>query len=397
MARPLSARLLVLAGLHFVMDAYASFATPLLPLLMLRLHLNLTSVGTLLALSSITSSFAQPLFGWASDRLRRPWFVTLAPLVSGVFLSAIGLSPTFGALVACLMLGGLGGAAFHPQATLLTVTATSRRSMAMAVFVSAGTLGFALGPLFSTRLVAAWGLERTWLAAAPGVAMALVLALLFRRLTPAPGARAAPPRWRELRPVARPLVLLYLAVVCRSAVSFGFASTLPILLNARGFSLVAGGNVLTAYLLAGAVGGLVGGWLSGRLGGRRVVLQSFAVSLPLFLAFLVLPTVPGIVCLVAAGFVLQGSLPVNVVLGQELSPRHASTISSLLMGFAWGAGQLFVGPVVALGDHVGLRVALALLASLCVAGIACAVALPVGHRTPPRLADTLRAEEVAAG
>jgi len=396
MPRSLPARLLVLAALHFVMDAYASFFTPLLPLLMQRLHLSLTSAGTVLALSSITSSFAQPLFGWASDRLRRPWFVTLAPLVSGVFLSAVGIVPSYGALIACLMLGGLGAAAFHPQGTLLTVRGAARRSLAMSVFVSAGTLGFAMGPLFSTRIVARWGLERTWLAAAPGVAMTLVLALLFRRLTPPPSAHAARPRWRELRPIARPLTLLYLAVVFRSAVSFGFASMLPIILHARGFSLEAAGGALAAYLLAGAVGGLVGGWLSGRLGGRRVVLQSFVASLPLFLAFLVLPTGPGLACLIAAGFVLQGSLPVNVVLGQELSPRHASTISSLLMGFAWGAGQLVVGPVAALGDRIGLGAALAGLTTLCLAGTACAVAFPVGHRTPLTAADALSREELAA-
>jgi len=39
-----------------------------------------------------------------------------------------------------------------------------------------------------------------------------------------------------------------------------------------------------------------------------------------------------------AYLVLQASLPVNVVLGQELSPRHAGIISSLLMGAAWGLG-----------------------------------------------------------
>lgn len=397
--RTLPPRLILLSALHFTMDAYASFFTPLLPLMMLRLHLSLTLAGTLVALASITSSFAQPVFGWASDRVRRPWFITLAPLVSGVFLSAIGLAHSFGWLVALLMLGGLGAAAFHPQGALFTIHTTPRRSLAMSVFVSAGTLGFALGPLFSTRLVAAWGLEHTWVAAGPGIAIAIVLALLFPRMAPPMRSadRADRPAWRELRPVARPLMLLYLAVVFRSAVSFGFASMLPILLHARGFSLEAGGNVLTAYLLAGAVGGFAGGWMSGRIGGRRVVVQSFAASLPLFVAFLVLPIGPGIACLVAAGFVLQGSLPVNVVLGQELSPRHASTISSLLMGFAWGVGQLFIGPTAALGDRIGLKPALGVLCALCVAGAACALALPVGHRARTPSGAPLAAENVVAG
>jgi len=70
---------------------------------------------------------------------------------------------------------------------------------------------------------------------------------------------------------------------------------------------------------------------------------------------------------------------VNVVLGQELSPRHSSTISSLLMGAAWGLGALLIGPTGAIADAHGLRVALACLASLLAAGFACALALPLPH------------------
>ena len=79
---------------------------------------------------------------------------------------------------------------------------------------------------------------------------------------------------------------------------------------------------------------------------------------------------------------LQASLPVNVVLGQELSPRHSSTISSLLMGAAWGVGALLIGPIGALADHLGLTAALAALACTLVAGFACALALPRAERAP---------------
>jgi hypothetical protein len=79
---------------------------------------------------------------------------------------------------------------------------------------------------------------------------------------------------------------------------------------------------------------------------------------------------------VAGSLVLQSSLPVNVVLGQELSPRHSSTISSLLMGAAWGVGAMLIGPVGALADARGLDVALRTLSLVLVAGLICAIALP---------------------
>jgi MFS transporter, FSR family, fosmidomycin resistance protein len=387
MLRALASRLAVLAALHFVMDAYSSFLTPLLPLLMQRLHLSLTMVGTLVALSSITSSFGQPLFGWLADRVHRPWFVTVAPLLAGVFLPALGLAPTFGWLVACLMLGGLGAAAFHPQGSVLAIGAAPRRVTAMSVFVSCGTLGFSLGPLLSVAVVSAFGLSRTWIAAAPGLVMFIAMVVLFPRMTPRTRRVGPRPALAELKPVARPLALLYLAVVCRSAVSFGFMTFLPVMLHTRGYTLPAVGAMLTCYLGAGAVGGFLGGWLADRWGARRIVVQSFAGSLPLFYAFLVLPTGPGLACLFAGALVLQGSLPVNVVLGQELSPRHASTISSLLMGAAWGVGQLCVGPTGALADKAGLVTALAALSVLLGVGLASALALPALRTAPARATE----------
>lgn len=372
----LTPRLALLALAHFTSDAYSSFFSPLLPLLVVKLHLSLTLVGTLVALASVSSSFGQPLYGYLSDRLHRPWFVAFGPLIAALFMSSIGLAPNFGVLVALLMLGGMGVAAFHPQAAVLAGEVSSRRAMAMSLFVSGGTLGFAVGPLFAVTVVGAFGLSRTWLAAIPGVLVAVLLLTWFLRVPAHVRHPGAKPSLRELKPHAVPLTLLYCCVVCRSAASYGFMTFLPIFLHRRGFTLAAGGAVLTAYLTAGAVGGFLGGWLAERWGGRRVVVASFIGAMPLYAGFLFLPGAAGLCSLVAGSLVLQSSLPVNVVLGQELSPRHSSTISSLLMGAAWGVGAMLIGPVGALADARGLDVALRTLSLVLVAGLGCAIALP---------------------
>lgn len=390
MRQVLTPRLLLVSFGHFTIDSYSSFFSPLLPLLVAKLDLSLTLVGSLVALAAVASSFAQPLFGWLSDRVRRPWFVAFGPLLAAAFLSAIGLAPTYAALVTLLMVGGIGVAAFHPQAAVLAGDAGPRRGLAMSVFVTAGTLGFALGPLFAVSVVGLVGLERTWMAALPGLVVAALMLAWFARVPPRP--REAAPALAELKPVLKPLALLYLVVVARSAASYGFMTFLPLHLHERGYPVAAGGWLLTAYLALGALGGFVGGFIADRWGGRRVVIASFIGATPLYFGFLVLPDAPGLVSLILGSFVLQGSLPVNVVLGQELSPRHSSTISSLLMGAAWGVGALLIGPIGALADRFGLAAALTALACTLLAGVACAAALPRTQHAP---AEAIVPSEVA--
>jgi len=378
-------RLAVLTLGHFTIDTYSSFFLPLLPLLATRLGLNYAMVGGLAAMASMSSSFLQPLFGLASDRMRRPWFVALGPMIAAVFMASIGLATRYDALAALLVAGGVGVAMFHPQTAALAGATSAQRGLAMSTWVTGGTLGWALGPAYATGIVDRFGLERTWLAAIPGLVLCGLLFAWFGRV--APHAAATRPRApiAELRPVARPLLMIYFSVVCRSAVSAGFATFLPLWLHARGASVTRGGWITTLYLTLGALGGFFGGWLADRFGGRRVVVASFAAAAPFYALFFLLPAPFDLVSLVLGYCVLQASLPVNVVLGQELSPRHSGIISSLLMGAAWGLGALVLYPIGVIADHAGLEPALAALSSLVLVGFVCStqiasrpVAMPGG-------------------
>ena len=378
----LTPRLAVLAVGHFTIDAYSSFFLPLLPLLAQRLGLNYAMVGGLTAMASLSSSFLQPAFGVWADRMRRPWFVALGPLIAATFMTSIGLASNYVTLVVLLVAGGVGVAMFHPQTAKLAGASSPRRGLAMSFWVTGGTLGWALGPAYATAVVGRFGMDHTWVAALPGLVMCALLFLWFARVSPrAEGKRHDAPL-AELRPVARPLAMLYFTVVCRSAVSSGFATFLPLWVHAHGGSVARGGLLTTVYLTFGALGGFAGGWLADRFGSRRVVVTSFALAAPFYVAFFLMHGPLAFVVLVAGYTVLQASLPVNVVLGQELSPRHAGIISSLLMGAAWGLGALLIYPIGALADRVGLDRALMLLSSLILVGFGCAAEVARRPGTP---------------
>jgi FSR family fosmidomycin resistance protein-like MFS transporter len=59
------------------------------------------------------------------------------------------------------------------------------------------------------------------------------------------------------------------------------------------------------------------------------------------------------------GLVLLFTIPVNVVVAQDLAPTQAGTVSAFLMGFAWGAAGLIFIPLTGwVAQRTSLRTAL---------------------------------------
>jgi FSR family fosmidomycin resistance protein-like MFS transporter len=121
---------------HLLNDAYASFLSPLLPRLMQNLDLTIALAASLAMTFSLASSLLQPAAGYLADRYGRRMFVVAGPLISGVFLSLIGLAPSVGMLVLVLILGGIGSAAFHPPAAAMSARAAEGKGsgLRMSVF-----------------------------------------------------------------------------------------------------------------------------------------------------------------------------------------------------------------------------------------------------------------------
>ena len=346
---------------HFFVDFYSNALGVFSPPLMERMGLTLTQLGVLGGILYFASSVSQPVFGVLYDRWRSPLFATLAPACAGIFIAAFGLAPNFAALALLCTLGGLGIASFHPSgSTLAAEVSAERRQQLMAIFISSGTLGLACGPLVFSTLIERYGPPSAAWAALPGVAATLLLLVAI----PTSSAHASASKrtgfnLRALAPVWKPLTILYFCVFVRSMVQISFSSFLPIYLSKeRGMSLMDASRILSLYLVAGALGGFAGGNLADRFGGKRVIQASFLGSLPLLALFFLGHGPLSIAGLVLGGAVLLFTIPVNVVMGQQLAPDQAGTVSALMMGFSWGMAGLVTIPLVGwIGDHHSLGTA----------------------------------------
>jgi FSR family fosmidomycin resistance protein-like MFS transporter len=293
-------------------------------------------------------------------------------------------------LGAILVTGCLGSAAFHPTAAaIVNRVGGERRGTSMSVHVTGGAMGNALAPLIFAPYAAHVGITWTPLLAIP--ALVLLLSIL-RGVPDVQLARAGAPRgFAALRPYRLPLALLWSAVVIRTVVAIGFSTFLPVVMTGRGMSVSEAGFAVSAYLLAGSLGGLAGGPVADRFGPRRVIAWSLALSVPLLFSALLLTGPLALALLITGGFFLGSTLPVNITYAHMIAPVATGTVSSLMLGVAWGVGGLAV-PVVGLaGDHVGLTPALLTLAVLPL------LAALLTLRVPARAEEHVEVEVVEPG
>jgi FSR family fosmidomycin resistance protein-like MFS transporter len=367
---------------HFVNDLYSSIIFPLLPLLKAKLELTTAQVFWLAPLYAISSSLLQPLYGFISDRYARRAFAVFGPLVTALFVSMIGLAPSYAVLVLLLMAGGIGIGSFHPQGAALAAAASGdRRRIGMAVFSATGTVGFAFGPLAISLVVDAYGLDKTYYFVALGILMSAVLYRVCPHL-PAPtrpDENAPKIKWQlfaALRVALRPLLLLYLITVIRSGLQVTTNNYLPFLLRESGFDVTGTGGVITTFLLLGGIGGLAGGFMAERVSGRAVTMYSGLLSGPLMVAAFLTTGPASIVLLALGGFMLLSTLPVNVAMAQELVPGQTSTVSALMMGAAWGVGALAPPALDNLVPIYGFRMVLVFASATTLVSAALAYFLP---------------------
>ena len=134
---------------HFIGDFYNSFIIPLLPLFIDKFSLTLAQAGLIAGLSRFLAFIVQPPVGYLADRYPTRLFVLGGPLLVMVFISLLGIAPTFWLLLVFVSLGSIGSSLFHPTtAGMVSRYSGQHLGLSMSVFLMGGTLAFAVGPLF---------------------------------------------------------------------------------------------------------------------------------------------------------------------------------------------------------------------------------------------------------
>jgi FSR family fosmidomycin resistance protein-like MFS transporter len=357
---------------HATNDSYAFILPPLLPLLLTQAGLTLGMGAALVAIQQLASAFLQPMFGhWADRSGEGRWMSWTGVLLSGCGAAALGVVPGFPGLGLAMLATGVGSALFHPVSAALVAQASppAQRGFWMSAYISAGNLGLGIGPLLVGLVLVGNDAHGTWLLAIPS----LVAASLMWRLAPVrPGRRGALPSSLVgvLRVNWRLLAVLIGVVAVRSWASTTLVTFLPTLATQRGAPPTEAAQVLTVFLIAGAIGGFAGGTAADRLGRDRVVIGSLLLSVP-FGLLLTLQSNFGLgfwAAAAACGFFLNGSWISLTVRGQESVPGSIAMMSGLMLGLSVGLGAVAVTPFGLLAERLGLPLVIGTTSSLPLLG-----------------------------
>ncbi len=381
--RAVHAQVYWVAAGHLMLDSYTGSLSVYLPILLPKFQLSMTLGAALLMAYSLLASLGQLPFGFLSDRFPRFKFPVWGLLVTGVLISAIAWAPAYWVVLLLLCVAGLSTAAFHPQSAAIAGEAAGRsRAFSMAVFMTAGRTGYAVGPLMAAPVAAYFGPDYLLLTALPALAIALAVRSRWEPVQAHQPWTGFEEFLKPFRRNFRPLALLWIVEALRTGVMVGLSSFLPLLMIQKGYGLVPAGASVSTFIGAGAVGSLIGGRWADRVGRRRILLVTMVSSIPLSYGFLWTRGPFLWIFLAALGMVAIATLGVTIALAQELVPESASTASSLMMGVTWtvgSAGILYIG---FLADRVGLPTAIALLFLAWIPAAAAAWLLPSTTEKP---------------
>ena len=352
-----SGKLVTLMLGHLTVDSYVGVIPVLYPILIGRFHLTLATVGLVSLAYTGMAAISQPLFGVIADRYGTR-LTGVALVWTALTFALVGFVPSFPLLLALAFASGLGSGAFHPFGALdvRALLPAWRRSFGMSIYVTAGTIGVALGPLIGIGVLTL-GLRGTGLLVIPGLATGAYL-LWRMRGQDRPAAKTAKAAAAPGSSSAVPVLALAMVIgvmMSRSWTVGVFQAFTPTWYRQLGYGPEFYGPLVTTLVLASAVGTVGIGSLADRYGRRSLILATLVLSIPAILLYTIFPGPWAFGTAILIGFLAASTAPLMLLMAQQLMASRAGLASGLVMGLGFVTAALGIPINGAIADVIGLQ------------------------------------------
>ena len=349
-------QLLVLSGVHFLIDMFAGMLPPLLPAIREEFALSLSLGGLLVIALNMTSSGVQVLTGHLRALQRRPLFLHVG-LIVGAGICLLGVLPrSGGAFVALLLLStvsGFGIAAVHPEA--LRAVHHLRRippAVSTAVFMAGGFLGYASSGVVSTVLVSRFGLRGLYpLILCPAVGILLVI---FLRIRLAVERTSNSNNMASTSESKLPFRLLFAMAMPAAVSTIVLVSLLPTVLNELGFELTFGGFSATMFGLGGAVGSFVWAGIAHKKGELPCSIAALFLAVPFLAAYLIfIDSKMAIWMMFGTGFCAISAYTLMITLARDTAGPNLGRRMGFMVGGTWALANIVFMSLLPVIEHLG--------------------------------------------
>jgi len=352
-----NSKVFTVSSAHFAHDVYSSFLAPILPLLIEKFTLSLVS-ASVLSLVQRLPSFLSLFVGAVAHKLPWRWIIIIAPLVTAICGSVMGMASNQIVLGIILFTIGLSSALFHvPAPVMIKYFSGNQAGKGMSWYMLGGEAARMLGPLLIVSAVSIWGFEGTWRLIFPAVAASITLFFFIDNKPYQSYANTGnkPVNWWSTIVEYRYFfIALAIYMIFRSLMKGSLATFLPTYMGMKGSSLFTGAVALSVLQFAAAGGSFIMGGISDKIGRFKSLLILAIISPILMLLFVFSGFIGQMILLLPLGIVLYATSPVLLALILEQKSNQPAMMNAgfTTINFASNAiAVLFTG---ILGDSIGL-------------------------------------------
>ncbi|OPX29335.1 MAG: MFS transporter [Candidatus Cloacimonas sp. 4484_143] len=341
---------------HLIHDTYSAFLAPILPLLISKFGITVLMAGLLDIVRKIPA-LANPFIGLMADRMSVRYFVILAPAVTSVAMSLLGIAPSYVFIVILVFMAGIGSTIFHvPAPVMIKHVSHNQIGKGMSYYMLGGELARTLGPLIILGAISLWGLEGTYRLIPLGIIASIILYFRLRKIEISQDFK----KKKEIsaRKTFNNLIPFFITIAgimfFRAAMKSALTIYLPTYLTAKGSSIWVAGISLSILQFAGAGGTFLAGIISDKIGRKNSLLIISIANPILMFLFIYLHGIWTIPVLVVTGLFLFGSGPVILALVHDLDSEHMSFINGVYMTINFIFSSVMVLGVGYFADTIGL-------------------------------------------
>ncbi len=339
---------------HLSHDLYSSFLAPILPLLISKFGIPLSGASLLDVVRKLPSIF-NPLIGLLADKVSVKWFIIIAPTLTALTMSLLGVAPGYPIILLLLLVAGISNSMFHvPSPVIIKEVAGREIGKGMSYYMLGGELARSLGPLLITTAVSIWGLEGSWRVMPIGFVASIILYFRLRNIKASHIGKKQEKASGTMKKFYKFFFLIGGLAFFRGLMHISLTLFLPTYLTQNGASLWLSGVAISILQLAGAVGTFFAGSLSDKYGRERILLITSILNPILMFIFIISNTVAKLPVLILIGFSLFATGPILLAMVQSTKNDRPSLMNGVYMALNFGISSLVSILIGVSGDMIGL-------------------------------------------